>query len=824
MSALSTHKDGFDHRQKLGLFLVSAAGLSFEITLTRLFSVAQFYHFAFLIVSIALLGFGASGTALSVFESFKRKSLQELLPWIAFSAALSILLAYLLINWLPFDSFSMAWDRRQIIILLVHFIVLAAPFFFNGLMTGLLLTRKTASHGQVYAVNLLGSAAGCLLAVLAPSYLQGEGTVTLSIALASLAAIVLYAQSPERHSVSSTKLLGRLVSWLMLILALGGMILFLLCGSGLDILKLRLSPYKSISYALQQPGAEITFDHWNSFSLVNVVNSPSIHSIPGLSYRYLESLPSQAGLFVDGDNLNALLPSDAEMNFANFLPEAVAFQLKPQANTLILEPRGGLSIQVALALGAKQVTVVEANPLVIQAADAIYHQPRVEVAQASDRSYLSSTTHKFDLILLPLTDSYHPVSSGAYSLGEDYRYTVESFEYMLSALKPDGLLVLSRWLQNPPSECLRTFATAITALEEMGFNPQDQLIVMRGYNTGTFLVKNNTFTAAELTRIRTFAAERAFDMVYAPGLDSRDANRYNLLPEDYYYSAFHDLFINQPRDVFYSIYAYDVRPPTDDHPFFGHYFKWSQARQIWQSLGKTWQPFGGAGYFVILALLAAGLLLAAALILLPLISLKKQQGRKGSRQTRPFIYFGLIGLAYLLVEMPLIQRYILFLGNPAYALTSVLFTLLLFSGLGSQWGSRRLSASSALILLCLLLVVIHLFLPWLMETFLGSPLPARWGIGILIIAPLGFLMGIPFPSGLTWLEYIYKKNTHSSIQGMIAWVWAINGAASVIASILASLLALSLGFNWTFLIGTACYLGALLMVWGFAPHSQSLHP
>ena len=823
MSALSIHEDSFNHHQKLGLFLVSAAGLSFEITLTRLFSVAQFYHFAFLIVSIALLGFGASGTALSVFQSLKRRSLQELLPWIALCTAFSTFLAYLLINWLPFDSFSMAWDRRQIFILLTHFIFLAAPFFFNGLMTGLLLTRKTAPHGQVYAVNLVGSAAGCLLAVLAPSYLHGEGTVTLSIALSSLAAIVLHAQFAERHSVSTMKLLGKLMSWLMLILALVEMTLFLLYGSGLDILKLRLSPYKSISYTLQQPGAEITFDRWNSFSLVNIVSSPSIHSIPGLSYRYLQSLPSQGALFVDGDNLNALLPSDAEMNFANFLPESVAFQLRPQASTLILEPRGGLSIQVALALGASQVTAVEANPLILQAANHIYQQPRVEAVQASGRSYLGSTTPKFDIILLPLTDSYHPVSSGAYSLGEDYRYTVEAFEDMLSALKPNGLLILSRWLQNPPSECLRTFATALTALEKMGFNPHDQLIVMRGYNTGTFLVKNNPFTAAELTGIRTFAAERAFDMVFAPGLNSRDANLYNLLPEDYYFSAFHDLFISQPRDVFYSSYAYDVRPPTDDHPFFGHYFKWSQAGQVWQSLGKTWQPFGGAGYFVVLALLAATLLLAAALILLPLITLKKQQGRKGSRQTRPFLYFGLIGLAYLLVEMPLIQRYILFLGNPAYALTSVLFTLLLFSGLGSQWGSRRLSASSALILLCLLLVVIHLLLPWLMETLIGLPLPARWGFGILIIAPLGFLMGIPFSGGLSWLEYLYAKNTNRSIQGMIAWVWAINGALSVIASILASLLALSAGFNWTFLMGIICYLGALMMVKAPAPHSQPLH-
>jgi hypothetical protein len=213
----------------------------------------------------------------------------------------------------------------------------------------------------------------------------------------------------------------------------------------------------------------------------------------------------------------------------------------------------------------------------------------------SGRSYLGRTDMRFDVILLSLISSYHPVQSGAYSLAEDYRYTVEAFGEMLEHLAPGGVLVATRWLQDPPSEDLRLFALAVTAIEGDGRDPHQRIVAFRGYNTATILVKNDPFTAKELNSIRKFTSERAYDLTYVPGIQAEETNRYNILPESTYYQTYLELLEANPRQEFYDAYPYDVRPPTDNHPFYGHYFKWSQTPQILAELGKALLPFGGGG-------------------------------------------------------------------------------------------------------------------------------------------------------------------------------------------------------------------------------------
>lgn len=797
---------------RLGLLLLSAAGLTFEINLTRLFSVSQFYHFAFMIVSIALLGYGASGTVLAIFPGLSQRQPRRSLAVLSLAAALSILGSYLLINRLPFDSFSIAWDARQIWILIIHYGALASPFFFGGMAVGLVLAAYPLRSGQTYAINLLGSALGCLLALLAPSSLGGEGTVVLSSGMAALAALVAafdrrwlfshpYAGIHRWRSVAQQVLLP-LVSALLLLFALIDLGSRATGRQGIRWLDLHLSPYKSLSYALQIPGANLIYQRWNSFSRVDVVRSPGIHSYPGLSYRYMEPLPEEDGLTVDGDDLVPILRPAQDLEFTGYLPAALAFRLRPRAEALVLEPGGGLDIQVALAQGARRVTAVEMNPLIVSAAGDIYHDSRLQLEIESGRSYLRRTTGRFDVILLSLASSYHAVNSGAYSLMEDYRHTVESFQDALSHLSPNGLLVVTRWLQTPPSECLRTFGLAVTAVERSHGDPRSQIVALRGYNTATILVNNGPFTPAELQDIREFAGERAFDFNYAPGILPDDVNRYNILPEPIYYQAFSALLEAQPRSAFYAAYPFDVTPPTDDHPFFGNFFKWSQAGQILAGLGKNMQPFGGAGYFIIVALLLLATLMAVILIILPAaVSGRAQTAARPAGIT--LVYFGLIGFAFMLVEIPLIQRSILFLGNPAYAMTAVLFSLLFFSALGSRFSSHFSLRFSIGFLAILLLAA-----PWLMEgafrLTLGLPLMIRLGITTMLIAPAGFLMGIPFPGGIQWM---LGGQSHSS---QIPWIWAVNGAASVVSSVLAALLALSFGFDWVLRIGALCYAGAWL--------------
>ncbi len=792
--------------QGCGLLLVSAASLCFEINLTRLFSVSQFYHFAFMVVSIALLGYGASGTFLSITKI--RQPVEELLPWLAGGSGACMLGSYLLVNHLPFDSFSMAIDPSQTFILLVHFAALSSPFFFCGMIVSLMLAEYKSSSGTVYSFNLLGSAGGCLAVLFTPSLVGGEGVVVFSTALAEAAGILF---AIGNHDKSEKKAIGASV-FLTTLLTAAIVLLAVRTQSKRmpGFFELRISPYKSISYALQYADSRVLSSQWNSFSKVDVVGSSSLHSIPGLSYRYLEALPQCSGLFVDGDNLNPILSVDADVGFTEYLPAAAAFRLLPGAEVLILEPRGGMDILAALALGAKKVTAVESNPLIIEAANPIYHLARVDPVNSSGRSYLRETGKNYDVILIPLTDSYHPVNSGAYSLGEDYRYTVEAVSAMLDRLQPDGILVITRWLQQEPSEWLRVFTLAVTALEKQGLEPRSRIIAYRGYNTGTLLIKKSEFQESETAIIRQFAQEKAFDLVYAPNLKETETNRYNILPEPVDYRIFLRYLNTLPRSAFYTSYRYDVRPPTDDHPFFGHYFKWSQLNEILNSLGKSWQPFGGAGYLVIILIFALALLLAAFLILLPAALAKKTAIK--SRQKNSPLYFGLIGLAFMLIEMPFMQRFILYLDQPAFSITAVLFCILLFSGLGSHYGSLKLPIGKALICLSVLLLLYILFLPTLLNATLGLDLALRMAITVLVIAPAGFLMGIPFPAALSRLHSTSGTRDGAANRWLVTWVWAVNGACSVVASILAALLSISFGFTVTTAVGAGFYLLAWLSV------------
>jgi hypothetical protein len=801
---------------RLSLFLLSAATLAFEINLTRLFSVAQFYHFAFMIVSIALLGFGASGTTLAIFPVLGQKHPKKSISWLAIATGLSMLGAFVLINWQPFDSFSIAWDRRQIGILVVHYIALAMPFYFTGMAVGLLLTAFPRSAGHIYAINLSGSAIGCLIALIAPVYLGGEGTVLLSAALAAFAALI----SGYPHSFSYSGRFNTVTSFLSFFIA-GALFILITLTLGMRFfgsqsfswLDLNISPYKSQSYALLYPDAKVVYERWNSFSKVDIVRSEGIRSLPGLSYRYLNPPPKEDGLFVDGDNLSPVVQTGFNESVFDFLPTAIAFELRTDPEVLILEPRGGLEILTALSLGSQNVTVVEKNSLIIDAANHIYDQTGVEVQIETGRSYIQRSSELFDIVILSLTSSYHPVRSGAYSLGEDYRYTVESFQDALGRLKPDGLLIINRWLQDPPSETLRVFAIAVTALEKTGANPQQQVVAFRGYNMGTILVKNQDFSINELEAINEFTSERAFDLIYTPNLETADINQHNILPEPVYYSTFTALLNSKNRENFYREYPFEISPPTDDKPFFGHFFKWSQYQQVIAELGKTWQPFGGAGYFVIFALLILASILATLLIVLPVIihqmRIKSPAQTQGSGEHLNkiwlLVYFGLLGFAFLFVEIPLIQSVILYLGHPSYALTIVLFTVLFFSGLGSQMSSR-VPIRFALGFLVLLLLLLPFMLPTLYDYTLGYSFPVRVGLIILILAPVGFLMGIPFPAGIRAILGNDEKSPH------IPWIWAVNGSTSVISSILAALLALSFGFSWVLRLGALCYAAAWLAI------------
>jgi hypothetical protein len=771
-----------------------------------------------MIVSLALLGYGTSGTCLAIFPKIQSKNLPNSMGWISIGQALTILGSHLFINLLPFDSFSIAWNPKQALILIEQFVVLALPFFFNGLGVGLLLAIFPTAAGKTYAANLLGSAGGCVLALFLPSLFGAAGMMTLCSGLAASAALICFPvfiiQNPSDKGAKrySSVLIGIGGSMLLLGFACLDLGLRTTGKDSLPWTEPYLSPYKSLSYALQYPGAKVISRTWNAFSQIDVVRSAGIRSLPGMSYRCLVQSPSQDGLWVDGDELTPILHTVADQTLFNCLPGAVAFEIRPQPEVLVIEPRGGLDILTALNLGAVRVTAVEANPLIVKAAREIYSLPRVISVIETVRSFLHRTEDHFDVIVYTLAASYQPVRYGTFSLTEDYRYTVESISNALQKLKPGGILVISRWLQNPPSEDLKTFALAVTAVEKDGGNPTRQIIAFRGYNTVTILVSNQPFTLQELEIIRSFSSEKAFDLIYAQDLTEKESNIYNILPEPIYYRIYHELVQTHPRENFYQAYPYHVSPPTDDQPFFGNFFKWSQIKQVVAELGKTSQPFGGAGYLSMVGLLILAIILAGIIILLPLTLINKTHYRP---QFRMLVYFAMLGLGYLMVEIPLMQLFILYLGQPAYAMICVLFSLLFFSAIGSQV-SGSTSPSISLAALTILLVLMPISLPALFSETLTFSIEYRLVITILALAPIGILMGMPFPGGIRWL-------TLRGDEATIPLAWGINGAMSVIAAVLAALLAASIGFNWVFRIGAFCYCVAILMV-GMDHHRHSQHP
>jgi hypothetical protein len=804
------------------LFLLSAATLTFEITLTRIFSVAQFYHFAFMVVSLALLGFGASGTLLSLFPGLKERDPARVLGRLSWGFALSAVGSYALTLFVPFDSFRIALDWRQGAVLALHYIALAIPFFCSGATTGLLLAAHPEQANRTYAANLTGSAAGCLLAVTLPALVGGEGTVLLAAALAGLAALIFQIPNLKPKMPSSkpkspisrfTFHASRLTFCASHLLQIA--LVFLLVLAALQppsFLRIRLSPYKSLSYALLLPDAELVFQEWNGFSRVDVVASQSIRSLPGRGFRCAALPPPQMGLTVDGDDLSPIsqiAPGFSEAGYTDCLLLALPYRLRPNAQALILQPRGGFDVLVALAEGAEEITAVEPNPLIVQAvrsqgawAGDLYDDKRVSVFTEEGRSYARRTRERYDIVVLSLTSPQRPITSGAYSLAEDYRYTVEAYADYVARLDDDGLLVVVRWLQVPPSESLRAFGLAVEAVEQAGGDPHTSIVALRSYQQMLILARKGPFTEDELATIRAFATPRAFDLVYLPGIRPDEVNQHNVMQAPVYHQACVELLKADDRNVWYHDYEFDVAPPTDDHPFFGHFFKWAQAPDVLAMAGHTWQPFGGAGYFVLLALLGLGVVAAGVLIVLPLGAYRRER-LHGKSLGATLVYFALLGLGYLCVEIPLLQRFILFLGHPAYAMAAVLFALLLFSGLGSLL-SRRVPLRLVLLSLPLTVAGYALGLPFFFKAVLGVPAGGRLLIAVLTLAPLGLLMGMPFPKGLALLEQ--RGAT------FVAWAWGVNGAVSVVASILAALLSLSFGFLVVLALGAACYGAAWVIV------------
>lgn len=781
-------------RHLSGMALLSAAALMLQVTLTRILSIAQFYHFAFLVISLALLGFGASGTLLTLMPRLRKRSLAV---WYALGFALAVIAAYLLVNHLPFDTYSMTTDPLQVVLLILNLLVLAIPFVFAGTLIGTLLSVDSAQAGRIYSANLIGSALGAILAPLVINWLGSERTLLMCALLGGVAGTRLVESQRRLRIYSATAT----VIVLLLLLALP------------PAFEIKPSPYKLISQFHLNPNATLIATQESAESRLDVVQSSTIHSAQGLSIGYLGQLPPQMGLLLDGDTLLPVANFSPPLpQLAAAMPAAVPYAIRPNANVLLLGSGGNMEPWVALENGASAVTVVEPDRLVHDAliSDAllawggIFDDPYVVSLHEEIRSFVQRSDEAFDVVLLTLTDNYRPITSGAFSLSENYTLTVEAFQHYLDRTGPDGLFVATRWLQTPPSESLRTLALILTALDSR--TPLDHIVVFRSFQTATFVVKPTPFSPAEVAALLRQIEALDYDLILAPDMPEHLINQHARLPSPIYHDVFLSLTTLPDRESFYTEYRFDVSPPTDERPFFYHFFRWSQTAEVLANLGLRWQPFGGSGYFVLVVLLIFAAGATALLIALPIAI--RRRFRRVIRTTSPatslriLLYFALLGLAFLMVEIALVQQFILVLGQPTIAMATIIGALLLSSGVGSALSSRIPWRPALLLLAALLLAS-----PWLVQALtpplLALPIALRFVVIVLLIAPVGLLMGVPFPRGIAAL---------SQRDELIPWAWATNGSVSVISSILAVMLAMWLGLNWVLILGGAFYLLAAGLV------------
>ena len=767
------------------IFLISVATLILESTLLRIFAISEWYHFAFISISIALLGFGASGTYLSMDKVRANRTTMFLILPILFS--ISVAISYFVINFVPFDSYRIAWERVQILYLGMYYLALSLPFFFCGLCVGLAIVSFPEDVNKLYFLNLTGSASGCLIAIPLLSFFTPP-QIILIIYLAGIvsAIIIAFCGKYKFH---------RYISFFLLIPAI-----YLIFAPAPTLKTLRMSPYKDLSILKHYPGAKILDSKFNAFSQIDIIQAPGIKYAPGLSPAYKKPAPEQLGITIDGTNLSGIINKIPAQEFPHSLATALPYEIMQRKNILILEPCTGIDVLVGLASNPESITIVENNSLLsnlIKKYSEVYKAPSVSLILKHPRSAIKRLKKKFNLIQISLSDPFNANFAASFSLNENYIYTTEALSDYFNCLSPDGMLAIHRWIQFPPSEELKTLLAICSSIPQ----PHRKILAIRTWRTCLILVKKTDLTTAEIKKAKQFCSKNKFDFIYFPKITQKETALYTVFKEDPYYKGFKELLLGN-REKFCEDYKYDIRPATDNRPFFFHYFKWRNVPLILKTLGKTMQPFGGGGYLVLFILLAFAIIIGAIFILLPLKIIKQEI----KINQKFLLYFLLLGIGFLFVEIPLISKFILLLGLPVYAFTVVAFSILFFSGLGSLLSARwnmKLRIYSILIL-GVALFILNPLISFSLDFLLSQSLFIRAFLSIILLAPFAFLMGIPFPSAI---KIINEQNP-----SFIPWAWAINGYTSVVASILATILSVSFGFNWTLFCAAIAYILAFLII------------
>jgi spermidine synthase len=767
-------------RHLAGVALVSATLLMTELALTRIFSVVMYYHFAFLAISIALFGVSASGVlAYTTRRRLAARSTDALLSVQSLVyAACTIVALFFLVRL----RVGLSYSHRNLALMLVIYALAALPFFSGGFVITLAISRLTSRINAVYAADLIGAAAGCLVLIPLLDRLGAPGVVLTASALA-IAAAALFAPRERRARIA-------MAGGALLMIPLAGQLSGL---AGFDVVDTK-----------GHQGDRILFSKWNSFSRIGVYERE--HGDWSLSPAYKGALPETRFMDIDSAASTPILRLDPDLKNAQYLRyelTGLAYRLQPPGfSALVIGPGGGRDLASALVFGAGRVDGVEINPIIAddvmrdrfrEFSGGIYTNPRVQIAVDDGRSFVRRATSRYDVIQASLVDTWAATAAGAYTLTENTLYTVDAFDDYLDHLTDDGVLTITRWV----FDGLRLVSLAQEACEARGWSVADRLMIVRHERVATFMLKRAPFTPDQVARIRADAGELGFDVLYAPDRTGpvRDDEWIDGMPTGDYAR----LIGAADRHRFYEAYDRDIRPTTDDRPFFFHTTKLEHQFQV--AFGRS--MLFGNGLSALLTLIGISVALVILFVVGPLVI-----ADRGTAHVRGWLawlaYFSALGAGFMLIEVSVLQRFVLLLGHPVYSLTVTLFSLLLGTGLGAAWSrgfeerTLRRSAARGLVAIALIAVGVGVVVEPIVAWAIPFARSVRVAIAVATLVPIGVALGIPMPTGLRMLS--------ARAPELVAWAWGMNGALSVLGATLAIFIAMNWGFSVTLLIASGTYL------------------
>jgi hypothetical protein len=803
-----------ERRIFLAVALISGASLGYELLLLRSFSIMYWDHFAHLIISMALLGFGVSGTLLALLQHRLIPHFHRSFFLCALLFAFTVLTATSLAGRLGFNPPEVIWNAGQLARLTAVFLLVTVPFFCAGLCIGLTMRWKTEAVARIYQADLSGAACGALLIMALLFVLTPQGGVRI-LALAGLAAALLVGGGGQER-------LGRA--------ALAVVALSIVFWPDQWLAPV-MSPFKSLSQAVLVPGVRIagqTHAPTGDFTALTTATIP-FRFAPGLSMLAPAAPPEQVALFHDGHPAGMIhhgTDGPASMEFMRWTPMALPYVLLNRPRVLIPGAGGGGDVWHALIEKASHVDAVEPyhelSQFVVTSfhtfAGGIYDRDNVHLHAGDVRGFLVAATTPYDLIQISPFGTAAPSVAGGHALNAQYLYTVEGMHLAVSRLAAQGILAVTLPLDLPPRSAIKLMATIAEALRLNHIaEPSRHMAVIRSWNTVTIATSRSPLSPDRMRAVRSFCRSRAFDLVWLPDITAAEVNRVNVLDRPFFYEAALEIWQERHHQ---QDSPFNMTPATDDRPWFSHFFRWRSFATLWAQRAAGSAAMLEWEYLLLWMSLVVALTISLLVIVWPLRLLYRTQRQQGQHTEAHLIraaYFAALGLAFFFLEVAFMQKFVLFLSHPMIAMAVIVPSFLFFAGCGSGYAENMTERAAAsklawirdrpvLLTVCPLIIVSAIYL-WLLPLLfrIGSNWPDALRIltSILLIGGLAFWMGMPFPLGL--------KRLGKNSPDFVPMAWGVNGLFSVISAIAATILALQVGFRVVILAALGLYLLAAAM-------------